>query len=168
MANTTESSNPAYTPYRGMSALAEPVLTIITATGQMASPGVLTEPQPTSNEKVAFSDRETAPRADSRWQTALSWQRILNYAGSVKKVYHDQPTVLKTFLAGLGELYEDFSLVGLMSFIRQTDKLFANDDEIFASLGDTLPSHPWVLAEYHIALLRRRRYEAMVSNQVRD
>ena len=115
-----------------------------------------------------MSDCETAPRADSRWQAALSWQRILNYAGSVKKVYHDQPTVLKTFLAGLGDLYEDFSLVGLMSFIRQTDKLFTNDDEIFASLGDTLPSHPWILSEYHIALLRRRRYEAIISKQVRE
>ncbi|KAI6873188.1 hypothetical protein KC343_g12427 [Hortaea werneckii] len=138
------------------------------ATGQMARPGISTEPQPKSKEKVALYDCDTSPQGDSRWQAALSWQRILSYAGSVKKVYHDQPTVLKTFLAGLGELYEHFSLVGLMSFIRQTDKLFANDDEIFASLGDTLPSHPWILAEYHLALLRRRRYEAMASNQVRD
>ncbi|KAI7153034.1 hypothetical protein KC349_g8631 [Hortaea werneckii] len=135
------------------------------ATGQMARPGLSTEPQTILNEKAALPDCETAPQADARWQAGLSWQRILSYAGSVKKIYHDQPTVVKAFLTRLGELYEDFSLVGIMSFIRQTDKLFANDDDIFASLGDTLPPHPWILSEYHIALLRRRRNEAMVSNQ---
>lgn len=168
MANTILSSNPAHTACHGMSTPAEPVLTTITATGQMATPGPSTEPQPILNEKAAHLDCQTAPQADARWQAALSWQRILSYAGSVKKIYGDQPTVIQTFLARLGELYGDFSLVGLMSFIRQTDKLFANDDDIFASLGDTLPSHPWILSEYHIALLRRRRYEAMVSNQVRN